>query len=228
MTLGDVFIPSGLTVTVSGGGLAIEKVSGDGGVIDLGRTKLPIISSGSSALISGCTIFNGLTGGDGILQVISGGLMIFSSSVVTQNEGQTAYNGHAVAVYGSASFTDCIVSGNSGSRDMRVRYGGNLTLLGCTIGNLRCESGNINIESGSATKINAAYAVDGAGCTVTISSGATLDLTGDTTATPINPGAGVIVSGACTVINSAGTSVSIVGGTYTQIKNDGTTVPAQP
>ena len=34
MTLGDAWIPSGSTVAVSGGGLAVEKVTGNGGVID--------------------------------------------------------------------------------------------------------------------------------------------------------------------------------------------------
>lgn len=56
-----------------------------------------------------------------------------------------------------------------------------------------------------------------------ISSGAIVDLTGNTNATPIAPGGGVIVDGGCTVINSAGSSMSIASGTYTKINNDGTT-----
>jgi hypothetical protein len=58
---------------------------------------------------------------------------------------------------------------------------------------------------------------------VTISSGAVVDLTGNSTTTPIAPGGGVVVDGGCTIINSAGTSVHINGGTYTKINNDGTT-----
>ena len=60
---------------------------------------------------------------------------------------------------------------------------------------------------------------------VAIASGATLDLTGNTNATPINPGGGITFGANVTVINSAGSSVLLNGGeagSCTKINNDGT------
>jgi hypothetical protein len=60
---------------------------------------------------------------------------------------------------------------------------------------------------------------------VTIASGAILDLTGNTNATPIAPGGGITFGASVTVINSAGSSVLLnngEAGTCTVIKNDGT------
>lgn len=67
------------------------------------------------------------------------------------------------------------------------------------------------------------YIQPGSSGYVTISSGAIIDLTGNTVASPISAGGGITVSGGCTIINSAGTSVSLAAGTYTKINKDGTT-----
>ena len=92
--------------------------------------------------------------------------------------------------------TDCIVTGNTPNDISTNRE---LKLYG---------TNKIGIVGGTGT--------------VTLTSGAILDLTGNTNATPIAPGS-VIVDGGCQVITSAGATVSIAGGTYTKINNDGTT-----
>jgi len=58
--------------------------------------------------------------------------------------------------------------------------------------------------------------------TLIISSGAVVDLSGNSASVPVIPGGRIIVDGGCTVINSAGVDVHINGGTYTQIDNLGT------
>lgn len=82
MTLGDVFIPAGGTVSVSGGGLAIERVIGDG-TIDLNDTTVIVPNSGN-ALVSSCTIINGSGG--------NGGAFALNSSSYVRLDHVTASN----------------------------------------------------------------------------------------------------------------------------------------
>ena len=284
MTLGDVFIPDGATVSVIGGGLAIEKVTGDGsGVIDLGGTHIQVDTGSAGA--SGCNFEGGSSylggairlnyasgtfsdcqfnsnaapiaaGADGGALYLNNGSASFvrcSFSHNTANAGAAmtiaacavsvdscvitsngASNNYGIVNIGSASvatLTNTIVSANTYTADMGDIYiassgtvyldGGN-TIKKCVV----AASGQLYIGGSNAIELIKSRG-GGNGGTVTISSGAILDLTGNSNATPINPGGGIVVSGGCTVVNSAGVSVSIAGGTYTQINNDGTTVPAQ-
>ncbi|MBQ4416255.1 MAG: hypothetical protein II868_01055, partial [Butyrivibrio sp.] len=71
MTLGDVYIPSGATVAVNGGGLAVEKVTGNGGTIDLGYDSATqtggtniYVSSNRIASAANVTVTNGKSTGN--------------------------------------------------------------------------------------------------------------------------------------------------------------------
>lgn len=85
LTLGDAYIPSGGTVSVSAGSLAVERVIG-GGTIDLNNTTVIVPHSGN-ALVSSCTIINGSGG--------NGGAFILNSSSYVRLDHVTASNCHA-------------------------------------------------------------------------------------------------------------------------------------
>ena len=118
LTLGDVYIPNGATVAVSGGGLAVEKVVGDGsGVIDLGGTNVSCYTTPLYA--SGCEFKNGratlAANGAGIFLYYASGT--FSDCVFENNENTTS-NGFGGAVYGNnrAIFSNCVFSSNTCTR----------------------------------------------------------------------------------------------------------------
>ena len=122
------------------------------------------------------------------------------------------------------NLTGCTFSNNSGTSEAILANSNGIAIIsGCAFDNVN----KISTTAGGIVTFAGSNAiptkVDGSGSAV-IGSGAVIDLTGNTNATPIAPGGGVIVDGGgCTVITSAGASVSIAGGTYTQINNDGTT-----
>ena len=286
MTLGDAFIPSGSTVAVSGGGVAVERVSGNGGVIDLEQKTVYVFDS--VANIMGCEIRNGAGTSGGALRVqnssvygkptdatissatitgcsasyaggalfvyggtatatlnsctisgcsaqFGGGIFENSGAKTTLNScvisGCSAGEGGGVCLYNvgtSATLNSCTISGCSanGGAALKAATNAKIELVDCTIsGNIPTSRG-VNLTSstlsfaGSNVLTDAVYGSSGS---VTISSGAILDLTGNTNATPVAPGGGVIVDDGCQVITSAGSTVSIAGGTYTKINNDGTT-----
>jgi len=114
MTLGDVNIPAGGTVSVSGGGLAIEKLTGNGGMIDLGGTHV-VMPSNNTAHVSGVTftsgnISNGTYGG--VFELSSKGLVNAVSCTFVGNSGG----------YGGGAF-------------MIVKEGCTITASGCTFTN---------------------------------------------------------------------------------------------
>lgn len=110
MTLGDAFIPSGSTVAVSGGGLAVEKVTGAGAesVIDLGGTDVSVPNA-TKSFASGCTFTNG-AGDSGGAFYVSGGTATFENVTFS---GNSATSGGAVYnIVGNATFSNCTFSGN--------------------------------------------------------------------------------------------------------------------
>ncbi len=242
LTLGDVYIPNGATVAVSGGGLAIEKVTGNGGVIDLGGTNVDLVY-GYQLFASGCTIaggssvtcggircgntnarayigdcvFSGNRGNYGGALSCESGYMQVSGSTVTGNVGSFG-GGALVTGIGSATFTDTIISGNSPSNDLRFAGSGSASFSGCNIGVCVTSGGTMTLE-GSNTIKSVTGSQSGV---VTISSGAIVDLTGNANATPIAPGGGVTFApGDATVYPSAGqASAYMLGGmTVPQIGN---------
>ena len=259
LTLGDVKIPSGSTVAVSGGGLAVEKVTGAGSasVIDLGGTNI-VISSGTTASASGCVVSGGSASGNGGALYVGGKASFVSASFIgnsastggggtyiinTQDvvfdrcyfgSNTAAIQGGAVALYGATvALSGCIFDDNTavGSAFANCVYANgafDLTINGGTFGSLqnialRDSSGKCSIAGTIKMlgRINTmGYPVDTV--PVTISSGAVVDLTGNTNATPIAPGGGITFEqGGAIVYPSAGqASAYMLGGmTVPQIGN---------
>jgi hypothetical protein len=121
MTLGDAFIPSGSTVSVSsGGGLNIEKVTGAGSdsVIDLGGTRIAAVSSGTTASASGCSFSGGISADNaGAVAVFSGGKFICSDCRFIGNTA-SGYGGALVInlTRTIGDLNNVIISGNSAAR----------------------------------------------------------------------------------------------------------------
>lgn len=227
LTFGDAYIPSGSTVAVSGGRLAVEKVSGEGSesVIDLGGTNI-FIPSAATAYVYGVQATSGSGSVGGAFNV--SGTAHFESCVIS---GNVASTGGGIQNVKPVYLSDCIVSGNTRTgnqgRDIYpINGSADVVLLGGNkVGEIMLTNGAKVYMSGSNTVDSVVSRAAGTSRmgTVTIYSGAIVDLTGNTNATPIRPGLGVIVDGGCQVITSAGSTVSIAGGTYTKINNDGTT-----
>ena len=215
LTLGDAYIPSGSTVAVSGGGLAVERVSGNGGVIDLGGTNIwmpvngsayvnhVIISGGSTAeggafsFYQGAAMFNSCTFAQN--NADSGGAIknTFANITMTNNivSGNNASQGGGIyARGGTMTFSNSVVSGNVASsygKDIYATSNAVINLDGSTIGSAMLLSASVVNLTGSNVVGEITKRSDALYGTVTLTSGATLDLTGNTNATPIAPGGGI-------------------------------------
>lgn len=220
LTLGDAYIPSGSTVVVSGGVLEVEKVMGAGSesVIDFNGNR--IANSNPDALYANLAI-TGLVPPSGIGV---GGFSLYGNNAV-DNVSITVLN----CVFTGNSTTYGLVWVRGGLNSYTGKRIINLT--GCTFTNnigtsaavLANSNGIANITDctfDSVNKISTAAGglvtfagsnsiptiIDGQG-SVTLTSGATLDLTGNTNTTPINPGGGItFASGGATVYPSAGSA----------------------
>lgn len=169
LTLGDAFIPSGSTVAVSGGGLAIEKVTGDGtGVIDLNLTLGGIaavnraVVSASGVIITGGTANNSQFGG--AFHVTVGGKLTLDGCHVSGNlgVGDNPNFGPGGYVFNPGSvlvLRDCHYEA-----DQYIRVGG---------------SANIKLEGTNKflAKIQQSDVSTGATAIVTLTRGSVLDLT---------------------------------------------------
>ena len=260
MTFGDAYIPSGSTVAVSGGGLAVEKVTGAGSasVIDLGGTNV-ICSGIATCNASGCTFVSGYGAG-------SGGGVFFNSNTrfahiqLTDCEISGCSATHAGAVLvaaASATLTNCDVIGNradglgggimigagkaflSGctitdnfasntattppANDLQFNGDGSAVLLGGnTIGHAQMANGG-NVTMSGTNKVTGVFQYRGSANSgsVTLTSGAILDLTGNENPTPINPGGGITFEQGGATILTGGTA-GVVDAQYTL---GGMTVP---
>lgn len=142
--------------------------------------------------------------------------MTITGTTVT---GNTCVNGAGVFVNETLVASSSIISGNVGGTDLRfTAVGAVVSATDCVLGDCSVSSGTLTLSGSNTIEI-----ASGKSANISLTSGAILDLTGNSNATPIKPGGGVIVDGGCQVITSAGTTVSIAGGTYTKINNDGTT-----
>lgn len=246
MTLGDVYIPSGSTVAVSGGGLAVEKVTGNGGVIDLGGTG--IIQSGGTVVLHGLTISGGsyhdggalyiytdtaadisgcvfsgnrVSAGGGAIYTRTGTTATIIDTTISGNSAGTGFGGGMITG-GNTFVSNSLISGNSGGNGFEIMLtGGTMTLLGSTVGNVGARTSSKTAllalsGSNSLTKYTSRNASEGGRCS--IASGAVVSLTSS-----IQPGGDIIVDAVC-YVNGA----TVTGGTYTKINSDGTTVPPQP
>lgn len=247
LTLGDAFIPSGSTVAVSGGGLEIEKVTGDGsGVIDL-KSNCIVMGSNKTANIHNVTFVNGSNSAapeDNVGAV----LYAPSNRYATMNVVDTVFDGNptTIAAYrqNTVNITGCTFRNKTGSNNLYIYltdHNANLTMSNCllesTAGKLATYRNNrIDITGCTFNKnleLNASggcylhgsniftgtlgYAVN-----LIITSGAILDLTGNANPTPIAPGGGITFApGGATVYPSAGqASAYMLGGmTVPQLTN---------
>lgn len=246
-TLGDVYIPSGATVAVSGGGLAVEKVTGAGSesVIDLGSSNV-VISSGVKAYASGCTFSGGSAAQGGCFNVANGGKLVLSGVTVTGctatyggvfrgsgTENVSAYNcvfsgnsgasgGVAYAV-GQYYFDGCTFSGNSNTAALSasIVYAAataQITFNGCTLdGQIYNNGANVKEIYAGSCALPGLVTARGATAQVLISAGATLNMTGNTNVAVISGANGVIVGS-----NNNGTFVAT--GSATVINSAGATV----
>lgn len=225
LTLGDVFIPSGSTVAVSGGGLAIEKVTGNGGTIDLGGTNTPIARYGAASA-SGCTFANGSTTYGGAVHVSGYASAVFNDCVFGGNSAIAAGGAMFVAAAATVTLSSCSFDNNSGPIAVygRAIYVNGTTMIkDCAFGTDQ----TVTVASGHAVNLDGTFktasVVNGSGSAI-IESGAIVDLTGNTNAMPINPGGGITFeAGGATVYPSAGSvsAVMIGGCTAATISNGG-------
>ncbi len=134
MTLGDVNIPNGGTLTMNGGTLKVEKVVGNGGVIDLGGTRIEVTSN-SSAYASGCTITNG---SNGTLSTLDAGEVVqldnclFSGNIGKMGTALNMYNAATAYVTG-CTFSNNISEQHGEACIVGARYGGVVHLSSCTV-----------------------------------------------------------------------------------------------
>lgn len=251
LTLGDAYIPSGSTVAVSSGGLAVEKVTGAGSasVIDFRGNRQ--LNSNPNALYTNLAI-------TGLIPQSGSGVGAFS---IWNNYA----NGNV-----SLTISNCVFTGNATTYGLVWVRGGlngytgkrTINLTGCTFTNnigtsaavLANSNGIVNITDCTFDSVNkisttagglVTFAgsnsvptiVDGSG-TVTLTSGAVLDLTGNSAGPayvvsgatvgtiPINPGGGIVIGSNVQIYPSAGSAsaVDISGGTYAKITNGGVLV----
>lgn len=214
MTLGDAYIPSGSTVAVSGGGLAVEKVTGAGSdsVIDLGGTSI----GGASVNISGVSI----TGGTSYLFLANYGERLIFSGTSISTEGQYSF---VLDRGGFISLDDCEISTSGTYFTFSFGTNGSSTLVlkDTTIGTgaiIRLNDSS-TVQIGGTTKLFLINDVGNNG-SVRVSSGAIVDLTGNSNPTPIAPGGGITFeSGGATILYSSGAA----SGSYMM---DNVTLPA--
>lgn len=235
MTLGDAFIPSGSTVAVSGGGLAVEKVTGNGGVIDLGGGRLNADST--QVNIGGIMVTNGERG---FISQSTNGTVFVSGCTFSNNKTGISVAGRDTAYI----FVDCIISNNtyavnpngsgmtycllsSCTIESSTTFGllvntnpeGAFRLYDCTIKdsflvNMAGRASNSIIVFGGSNSLTGYVSANNNNSTgrlnVTLTSGAILDLTGNTNATPIAPGGGIVfeAGGATILYGSSGGVVS--------------------
>jgi len=257
LTMGNVYIPNGATVAVSGGSLAVEKVTGDG-TINLGGSNV-FVSSGGTAYANGCHVVSGtnaLRTSRGTIKLEN---CVFSGNATALNQtlgfitasscifvGNSSTQGGAVyAYYGSGVYSGCVFSANSASAlggafqisdntttlvsctfsdNVSPNYAdalgitgtGKAIVSGCSFGPLQNiqlrEHGNVTLVGSNllAGRIATRGGMNDSD-TVTISSGAVIDLTSS-----IAPGGGItVLTGGCTI-----NGVSIPAGTYTRITSD--------
>ena len=186
LTLGDAYIPSGSTVAVSGGGLAVEKVTGVGNdsVIDLNLTGATI---SGSAYMTGCVVANGRDVYAGVLFTGSAASLTLASCTFSNNMTPAMLG----TISASMTLSDCVLPS---TQKIYIQTGARVVLTGS------------NSLVGPIM-----YSYTGATGYVDIAAGAIVDLTGNTNPTPIAPGGGITFApGGATVLYSSGA----VSGSY--------------
>ena len=229
MTLGDVYIPNGSNVAVSGGGLAIEKVTGEGSsIIDLGGRYVST-TSGTSASASGCILMGGgganygggwsvrngqlsgvsfldcsATSMGGATDIVNGSGVLLDCVFSNCSAG---YYGGALSIRDSAIVRNCTFEGNTATLGNAIYIidsgvSRNIILDNCTFGYAQSIVQTTSVNT--VLTITGTFKTDsvftgGNGRTI-IDSGTVIDLTGNSNTTPIAPGGGITFEGANQII----------------------------
>ena len=217
----DVLIPAGATTVVSSPLIASNTLEINGTL----KTRIYPINGLS---ING----SGVILGDGRLSLAINAGQVTTVNGVTLT-GPASYNG-IIANYGNTTLTNCLISGCTGTAGY-ITAGGSLTLSNCilTSGSWTTATGykGVVVTDGGTLYVYDTTFTDGLSLyngnayfygtvklpannmpsnkissgVLTLTSGSILDLTGNTNATPINPGGGVVFpEGGATVYPSAG------------------------
>lgn len=250
MTLGDVHIPSGATVSVSGGGLAVEKASvqgtiapgtttvvlSSGAIIDLtGNTNATVIGGTVSFPLSGATVVpsagqaSAYTLGGMVLPYIGNGSVNLGGSTLTLSSS----TGSNSAIASGATFISGLLNiANTpftfypsdcvfSGAEIRTVGKGSLVASGCVF------EGRDDRDLFFAAFVGTHKLTD---CTIGIckmdqgANGTTLQLAGDCTAGLITSNG---ATGAGTVIISGGASIVLTSGIYARaikVLNGGCTI----
>lgn len=211
LTLGDVYIPNGATVSVSGGGLAIEKVTGAGGTIDLGGTCVNVPKN-TSAYAGGC-VFSGGSGDYGGAIYASSATLILNDVTIS---GCTGGRGAVMLMMtDNGYFTSCTLRSNNAYRgDLYILQGTGFIEGGCSIEKIKLDAGAVVFAGSNTVDIVDCYSTHSG--TVTISGGATINLTSN-----IAPGGGIVVLDGGCMVNGASFGSSGGSTTYTSIVSAG-------
>ena len=218
LTLGDACIPNGATVSVRGGGLAIEKVNGNGGTIELGGTNIRVTYP-DSADAAGCTFTGGYSASSGGAFCATGRLNLHNC-VFSGNSAAAA--GRSIAVDGgTTTLVSCSFAhgGSVTGECIFVDCAGKLVCSDSDLPAVQLQNASCSLELGglcSVPQINGQNGTSAAGGAVIISGGAIIDLTSG-----IATGGGItILPGGCTV---NGAAFGSAGGstTYASIVSSG-------
>ena len=236
-TLGGMTIPqigntnvvnlSSSNVVISSGGTAYASGCVFSGGSTLNRGIQVSVVSGGRFVASGCSFTSARVGTarNGAVSIRDGGSVLDLTDCIF-SANKTAADGYAAFATSqgnpSANFTRCTFVDNESNNVIGISGTAVVTFTDCNFGEGQNTYTIASVAYVGSNKILAAVTGNTTG-SVTFSSGAIVDLTGNTNATPIAPGGGVIVDGGCQVITSGGTTVPLAAGTYTQINNDGTT-----
>lgn len=207
---------------------------GGSGILDLNGTKLTMTTANANVYISGMTFTNGglSTSAGGFALIQSGATATFSNCLITGNTS-TNQGGGVYLLRTSVTFDGCSFMDNDASNGQGayINASATLNLINCNFTHARgTRAQNIVFAhtTASATiagvcKFTALVSRANASTsgTLIISSGAVVDLSGNSASVPVIPGGKIIVDGGCTVVNSAGVDIHVNGGTYTQIANTG-------
>jgi CSLREA domain-containing protein len=169
--LGELFIAKSLTI--NGPGAATLAVSGNP------TNRVLEIAACFTDVISGLTIENGSTGGDGGGIFNSGNLTLKADTVTNNLAG--GFGGGGIANGGTTTLTDCTVSGNSATNGGGLNNGflGTLTVNNSTLsGNSASDGGGIanqgtlsvassNIVNNTATAKGGGLSTTGGSATLT-------------------------------------------------------------
>ena len=198
---GDLDITS--NVAVSGAGASTTTING--GAID----RVLHVLSGNTLALTGVTVTNGSTSGNGAGLFNSQGTLTLTDSTVTANASTNGNSGGIYSFLATTTLTNSTVSDNTSQFDGAglFKVGGEMTLTGSTVsGNAGRNGGGIKSDNGGTlTLTNSTVSGNTAEFGAGINNDATLNMTGSTISgnTASSAGGGIFTNfGTLTITNS--------------------------